>query len=86
MVKAKKRVHYATRKKVTFVPKTTIFNDEGQNLLLEIYSYSDFILIRNFIHAQASTVNSLGYVKLQYGMAGDKKCKGKLKNKLSLGY
>lgn len=31
-------------------------------------------------------MNSLGYVKLQYGMAGDEKYKGKLKNKLSLGY
>lgn len=47
---------------------------------------SDFILIRNFIHAPASTVNSLGCVKLQCGMAGDEKCKGELKNKLSLEY
>ena len=47
---------------------------------------SDFILIRNFIHAPAITVNSLGYVKLQCGMAGDEKCKGELKNKLSLEY
>lgn len=44
------------------------------------YSHNcDFILIRNFIHAPASTVNSLGYVRLQFGMAGDEKCKGKLK-------
>lgn len=50
-----------------------------------IYS-SDFILIRNFIYVLVSIMNLLGYVKLYYGMVGDEKCKGKLKNKLSLGY
>lgn len=47
---------------------------------------SDFILSKNFIHAPASTMNPLVYVKLQYGMVSDEKYKGELKNKLSIMY